>query len=172
MQTTSQLARLVHSALVAIVSVTSLEACQGDAPDQQASGDFSAIRAEIDELRSEYETAVAAGDSTAMATLLADGAVMVRPGSPDWDAMAAAASGAPFPPGAKIAITPIEVVPLNKEWAYEFGTATTTYTPEGSNTTLQLRDTYLILFRNTGKGWKAYREVASSAPPPGGWPQG
>ena len=95
---------------------------------------------------------------------------MVRPGGPDWDAMAAAAAGAPFPPGAKIAITPIEVVALSKEWAYEFGTATTTYMPEGSDKELELHDTYLILFRNTGKGWQAYREVASSAPPPSGWP--
>ena len=95
---------------------------------------------------------------------------MVRPGGPDWDAMAAAASGAPFPPGAKIAITPIEVVALSKEWAYEFGTATTTYIPEGSDNEVELHDTYLILFRNTGKGWQAYREVASSAPPPSGWP--
>jgi hypothetical protein len=85
--------------------------------------------------------------------------------------MAAAASGAPFPPGAQIAISPIEVVALSKEWAYEFGTATTTYLPEDSENVLELRDTYLILFRNTGKGWQAYREVASSAPPPGGWPQ-
>ena len=84
--------------------------------------------------------------------------------------MAAAAAGAPFPPGAKIAITPIEVVALSKEWAYEFGTATTTYTRDGSDKVLSLHDTYLILFRNTGKGWQAYREVASSAPPPSGWP--
>ena len=97
-----------------------------------ATMDPSAIRAEIDKLRSEYETAVASGDSKALAAVLADGAVMVRPGGPDWDAMAAAASGAPFPPGAKIAITPIEVVALSKEWAYEFGTATTTYMREGS----------------------------------------
>ena len=97
---------------------------------------------------------------------------MIRPGGPDWDAMAAAASGAPFPPGARIAITPIEVVPLSKEWAYEFGTATTTYKREGSDDVSALHDTYLILFRNTGKGWQAYREVASSAPPPSGWPDG
>jgi hypothetical protein len=84
--------------------------------------------------------------------------------------MAAAASGAPFPPGAKIAITPAEVVALSQEWAYEFGTATTTYIPEGSDKAVALRDTYLILFRNTGAGWQAYREVASSAPPPSGWP--
>jgi ketosteroid isomerase-like protein len=84
--------------------------------------------------------------------------------------MAAAAKGAPFPAGAKIAIKPIEVVALSDEWAYEFGTATTTYTPRGSSEAVQLRDTYLVLFRKTsGGGWKAYREVASSSPPPGGW---
>ena len=93
---------------------------------------------------------------------------MVRAGGPEWDAMAAAAPEAPFPPGARIAIKPIEVVALSKEWGYEFGTATTTYTPEGADKAQQLRDTYLVVFRNTGDGWKAYREVASSAPPPGG----
>ena len=131
--------------------------------------DPSAFRAEIDGLRSEYGAAVAKGTPDAMAPLLADGAVMVRPGGPDWDAMAAA-SGAPFPPGARITITPIEVVALSSEWGYEFGTAVTTYTPDGAGKEQQLRDTYLILFRNTGDGWKAYREVASSAPPPSGWP--
>jgi hypothetical protein len=105
-----------------------------------------------------------------MTPLLANGAVMVRPGGPAWDAMAASAAGAPFPRGARIAITPIEVVALSEGWGYEFGTAVTTYTPEGADVEQQLRDTYLLLFRNTGDGWKAFREVASSAPPPGGWP--
>jgi ketosteroid isomerase-like protein len=130
----------------------------------------AAFRTEIDQLRAQYETAVARGATDAIAAVLADGAVMVRPGGPDWDAMSAAAPGAPFPPGARITITPIEVVALSKEWAYEFGTAVTTYTPAGADQAQQLRDTYLILLRNTGDGWKAYREVASSAPPPGGWP--
>ena len=91
------------------------------------------FRAEINKLRSAYEAAVAGGDPSAMSPLLEDGAVFVRPGAPAWEAMAAAAPGFPFPPGAKIAISPIEVVELSK-------------------------------------GWKAYREVASSGPPPGGWP--
>ena len=130
----------------------------------------SSFRTEIDQLRSKYEAAVVSGRLDQMAALLTDGAVMVRPGGPDWDAMTVAGSGAPFPPGARIRITPIEVVPLSKEWAYEFGTAETTYTPDGTGKAVQLRDTYLILFRNTGEGWKAYREVASSRPPPGGWP--
>lgn len=111
-----------------------------------------------------------AGDASAMSPLLDEGAVFVRPGSPEWVAMAAAAPGLPFPPGATIRISPLEVVELSAGWAYEFGTSITTYTPEGSQDAIQLRDTYLVLFRNTGKGWKAYREVASSAPPPGGWP--
>jgi ketosteroid isomerase-like protein len=130
-----------------------------------------AIRAAIDKLRSQYESAVASGRLEAMLPLLADGAVMVHPGAPDWKAMAVAAEGAPFPAGATISIRPIEVVAFNDEWAYEFGTATTTYTPQGSSEAVQLRDTYLVLFRNKGDGWKAYREVASSSSPPGGWPR-
>jgi hypothetical protein len=106
----------------------------------------------------------------ALTPLLAQGAVMVQPGAPDWNAMAATAKGAPFPPGATIATKPIEVVALSREWAYEFGTSITTYTPDGATGAQQLRDTYLVLFRNTGDGWKAYREVASAASPPGGWP--
>ena len=134
-------------------------------PSEQA-----AIKAEIDALRARFEAAVASGVPEQMIPLLADGAIMVQPGAPDWNAMAAAAKGAPFAPGARIAITPIEVVALNRGWAYEFGASITTYTPEGTNSVQQLRDTYLILLRNTGDGWKAYREVASAAPPPGGWP--
>jgi ketosteroid isomerase-like protein len=130
----------------------------------------SMVKAAIDELRLAYETAVASGRVEAIYPLLSEGAVMVHPGAPDWKAMAAAAGEAPFPAGAKIAINPIEVVALSDEWAYEFGTAITTYTPQGSKETIQLRDTYLLLLRNTGDGWKAYREVASSSPPPGGWP--
>jgi ketosteroid isomerase-like protein len=128
------------------------------------------FRAEIDRLRSAYEAAVAAGDVSALTPLLEEGAVIVQPGAPEWAAMAASAPGLPFPPGARIAIHPLEVVELSSEWAYEFGTATTTYVPRGSRDETQLHDTYLVLFRNTGKGWKVYREVASSGPPPGGWP--
>jgi ketosteroid isomerase-like protein len=145
--------------------LAALGACQSQTED------ISAVTVEIDQLRSAYESAVASGDASAMAPLLAEGAVMVRPGAPDWEAMAAAAVGAPFPPGARIVIKPVEVVALSKEWVYEFGTSTTTYTPPGATEAVKLHDTYLVLFRNTGDGWKAYREVASASPPPGGWPE-
>jgi ketosteroid isomerase-like protein len=167
---TRQPARRIGPALVAIFAAVSFGGCRSDRSDHQATFDPSAVRAEIDKLRSEYEIAVSSGDANAMSGLLAEGAVFVRPGGPDWDAMAAAAAGAPFPPGAKIKITPIEVIALSKEWAYEFGTATTSYKHEDSTEVSELHDTYLILFRNSGKGWQAYREVASSAPPPSGWP--
>ena len=161
---------LLCSIVIATASAATLAGCQREPPDLTAA-EQAAIRAEIDKLRSAYEAAVAYGNLEAMKPLLANGAVMVRPGAPDWNAMAAAAKGAPFPPGATIAIEPTEVVALNREWAYEFGTAITTYTPEGADSPQQLRDTYLVVFRNTGDGWKAYREVASAAPPPTGWPQ-
>jgi ketosteroid isomerase-like protein len=170
MSTTSQLARRTHPAAIAFAFLWTLGACQGESKDSEATVDATAVRAEIDQLRAAYETAVASGDANSLTPLLAEGAVMVRPGAPDWEAMAAAAAGQPFPPGSRIVINPIEVVALNKQWAYEFGTSTTTYTPPGANEAVELHDTYLVLFRNTGHGWQAYREVASSAPPPGGWP--
>jgi ketosteroid isomerase-like protein len=158
-------------ALVTLAIVGSLGGCQRDASSELSAAEQASIKAEIDQLRSAYEAGVASGNPAALTPLLADGAMMVRPGAPDWNAMAAAAKGAPFPPGATIAIKPMEVVALNREWAYEFGTSVTTYTPEGADTPQQLRDTYLVVFRNTGDGWKAYREVASAAAPQGGWPK-
>ncbi len=122
--------RRVRPALAAVVAAGSLAGCQQQA-ELPGSVDAAASRAAIDKLRTQYENAVAAGDLDAMSASLAEGALMIRPGGPEWDSMSAAASGAPFPPGATIDITPIEVVVLNKEWAYEFGTAMTTYTPEG-----------------------------------------
>jgi ketosteroid isomerase-like protein len=165
-----QICALLVRALATSVAIGSLGGCQRDSSNQLGAAEQTAIRAEIDQLRSAYETAVASGNPQTLKPLLAEGAVMVRPGAPDWDAMAAAAKGAPFPPGATIAIKPIEVVALSREWAYEFGTSITTYTPEGADRPQQLRDTYLVVFRNTGDGWKAYREVASAAAPQGGWP--
>jgi ketosteroid isomerase-like protein len=157
--------------LVTFLALCSLGGCQREASGQLGAAEQASIRADIDKLRSAYETAVASGNPETLTPLLAEGAVMVPPGAPDWNAMATAARGAPFPPGARIAIKPIEVVALNAQWAYEFGTSITTYTPEGADTPRQLRDTYLVVFRNTGDGWKAYREVASAAAPQGGWPK-
>ena len=154
------------------VAVASIAACEPNdraaAPpqsDQPAALDTAAVRAAIDSLRSDYEQAVASGNFDKMATALAVGAVMVPPGGPKWDAMFAS-SKLPFPPGATIDITPIEVRVLSPDWAYEFGTSTLTYKPAGAATAETMNDTYLVLFRKTAGGWKLFREVASSNLPP------
>lgn len=155
-----------------MVALVSLSACQ---PREQQSAhdaavDTAAVVAIIDTMRALYEEAVATGDLEAMGSILADGAVMVGPGGPAWDSLRAA-SPYPWPPGATLDITPIETVVLSQEWAYEFGTSMATYRPEGADEPRMLRDTYLLLFRNTGGGWKVYREVASPDLPgamPGG----
>jgi len=59
-----------------------------------------------------------------------------------------------------------ELLEESDEWAYDFGTSTATYTPEGASAPRTLRDTYLLLLRNREDGWELYREVASSALPP------
>lgn len=132
---------------------------------QSGAVDTAAVKAAIDSLRAAYENAVATGNFQPLGGMLAEGAVMVRPGGPQWDSLFAA-SELPFPPGATIDITPIEVRVLNHEWAYELGNSLVTYTPRGAAAGWSLRDTYLIVFRNTGDGWKIFREVASSNLPP------
>lgn len=152
-----------------VVLVVGLAACQPQRQQRSAGGaavDTAAVRATIDSMRSTWERGVAASDFKSMGTLLADGAVMVQAGGPAWDSLSAAGRGAPFPPHTTIDITPIEVRVLSPEWAYEFGTSAVSYTPEGSKEARKLNDTYLVLFRNTGGGWKVFREVASSNLPP------
>ena len=150
---------------VAALSVGACEPQQEHQPAQQVALDTVAARASIDTLRSTYERAVASGDFPTLGAMLAEGAVMVRPGGPQWDSLFGA-SELPFPPGSTIDIEPIEVHVASQEWAYEFGNSTVTYTPKGANQARSLKDTYVVIFRNTGNGWKVYREVASSNLPP------
>jgi uncharacterized protein (TIGR02246 family) len=168
----AMIVRHLHLALGVVVVAGSLAACQPQGQQQsgQPAADTAAVRAAIDNLRSAYEEAVASGNFENMATGLAEGAVMVPPGGPQWDSLFAA-SQLPFPPGATIDITPIEVRILSEDWAYEFGTSTVTYTPEGAEEARMLNDTYLVVFRKTDDGWKLYREVASSNLPPQARPQ-
>jgi len=161
------LRRCLSLAFLAIAAMASLLACQPQEqqPGQPAAVDTAAVIAVIDSMRTLYEHAVATGDFETMGRMLADEAVMVGPGGAQWDSLRAA-SEYPWPPGATLDITPIETVILSDEWAYEFGTSTATYTPEAANGPRTLRDTYLLLLRNTEQGWKLYREVASPALPP------
>lgn len=151
------------------IAMATLSACQP--PERQSPGatavDTAAIIAIIDSMGALYEQTVATGDFETMGNLLADGAVMVGPGGPQWDALRAE-SEFPWPPGVALEMTPIETVVLNEEWAYVFGTSTATYTPEGTTEPQTLRDTHLVLLRKTEAGWKLYREVASPALPPEG----
>ena len=153
-------------------AVASVAACQPNdqsqrqqPSEQPAAVDTAAVLAAIDSLRADYEQGVASGNFDKMATALADGAVMVPPGGPKWDAMFAS-SKLPFPPGATMHIKPIETRVLSADWAYEFGNSTVTYKPAGAANAETLNDTYLILFRKTPGGWKLFREVASSNLPP------
>ena len=156
-----------YLASLIFATTVSFTACQPQ--EQQASQvaavDTAAVVATIDSLRALYEQTVATGDFETMAGMLADGAVMVGPGGPQWDSLRAA-SEFPWPPGATLDISPIETVVLSEEWAYDFGTSIATYTPDGASEPRTLHDTYLLLLRNTQDGWKLYREVASPDHPP------
>ncbi len=124
----------------------------------------------IDSLRSAYQEAVNGEDWERLGALVTEDAVLVMPGPAAWDSMLAAASaaGTPFPPGATLEIESAEVGVLAADWAYDMGTGTVTWTPEGADEPRTVRDTYLVLLHRTADGWKVHREVASSRPLPGG----
>lgn len=150
--------------LLIVVVAVGLAACRSQSqkpPRQAATVDTAAVIASIDSLRAAYENAFAAGDVKKMATLLTDDGRFVQPGGAQWDSMRAASKG-PFPSGATLDISPMEVRVLSKDWAYELGTATLAYTPKGPGKERTLPHTYLLLLRKTPEGWKAHREVASS----------
>ncbi|MBI1392859.1 MAG: DUF4440 domain-containing protein [Alphaproteobacteria bacterium] len=154
---------------LAASAIALLSACGGEtAPASEF--DKAAILHALDDERAGFEAAVASGDPEAVMAAVAPGAAMVQPGSDAWRAMQAAAGGAPFPPGARIKITPIETEVISDEWAYEFGSSVVTYPAGADGDETAIRDTYLILFRKADGRWRPYREVASASPPPGGWP--
>ena len=143
----------------------------GQAPEvRDEPVDVDAALAALNAARSGFEAAVASGDMATVMAAVGPDAIMVQPGSADWNAMRAVAGPAPFAAGARISITPIETRVLSNEWAYDFGASVITYPSPETGETVTLRDTYLLVLRNEGEGWKPYREVASSRPPPGGWP--
>lgn len=143
-----------------------LAACQPRATEGDGSAaavDTAAVLASVDSLRSAYQEAVAAGDWQRLETMVTEDAIMVMPGSAAWDSMETASEG-PFPPGATLEINSMEVGVLAADWAYDMGSSTVTWTPEGADEERTLRDTYLVLLHRTEDGWKVHREVANSRP--------
>ena len=65
-----------------------------------------------------------------------------------------------LPPGATFEVSPLELDPLNSDWAYAYGTDTLTHA-DGNSASM----TFLVLIRKTDEGWKTFREVVSADQP-------
>ena len=131
----------------------------------------AAEEAAIDQVRDDFMAALAEGDFATLGALAHPDFIQVMPGGPDHLAMFAAAGDAPFPPGYSLDIRPQELVILDEEWAYEFGTTIISWQPAGADEPATIPNTYLMLLKKEDGAWKPYREVASALPPPSGWPE-
>jgi len=152
-------------ALFALILISS---CQPQERDQDTMEkgmaiDTMAVLSSIDSLRNNYQNAVNNGNYEKLSALVTGDAIMVQPGTSEWDAMREASQG-PFPTGTTINITPVEINVLSNDWVYEMGSSTITYTPTDSNEPVTLNDTYMVILKRTGDGWKVHREVASAMP--------
>lgn len=152
------------------ILLPALAACSDAEQSVAAPVDRVAAAGEIDALREQFQRAVAEGDMATLGAIVTTDAILLQPGSAEWKKMQATAGGAPFPPGATIKITPFQTTVIDAEWAFERGASLVTYPDPESGDEIELRDAYLIIFRNDGDGWRLYREVASASVPPEGWP--
>lgn len=152
-----------------VLATLALGACQPQAQqaEEAAAVDTAAITASIDSLRSAYEEAFNAGEWQRLQTMVTEDALIVTPGGAVRDSLQASPGG-PYPEGATLEINSAEARIMSSDWAYDMGTGTMTWTPEGAEEARSLSDTYLVLLRRTADGWKVHREVASSRPLPEG----
>ncbi|MEM5518561.1 DUF4440 domain-containing protein [Henriciella sp. AS95] len=148
-------------------TLTLTAACSTTAPPAI---DETAEAAAIDQVRANFTAAMAAQDFAALGALSHPAFEQVMPGGPAHLEMFAAATDGPFPPGYSLDITPKELVIIDEDWAYEYGTTIASYLPEGADVRVEIPNTYLMILKKHEGAWKPYREVASSLAPPGGFP--
>ena len=160
---------MTRFAMTAIAASLSLAAACTTMPAAPAL-DETAEATAIDQVRADFMAAVAAKDFAALGALSHPDFQQTVPGGPAHLEMYGHASAGPFPPGYELDITPTELVILNDEWAYEYGTTVASYLPEGADVRVEIPNTYLMILRKQDGAWKPYREVASAMPPPGGFP--
>jgi len=153
--------------LALLLLAVGLVACQPSAEPSShtATVDTASVIGAVDSMRALFEQSANARDFKRLRGMMANGAVVVGPGGPEWNSFSDASEG-PWPPGTTVEMTPVETGVLGTKWAYDFAVTTVTYTPAGASEPRTLRHTGLVLFRKMEDGWKMYREVASPALPP------
>ncbi|WP_291077427.1 nuclear transport factor 2 family protein [Hyphomonas sp.] len=153
---------------VMAIALTVVAACGQSEPYDPAI-DTAAETEQIDQLREDFVVAIAAQDFGALAALSNPEFEQTLPGGPEHLKMYEFAAG-PLPPGYSLDITPKEIVVIDEEWAYEYGTTIVSYQPDGADSPQRIPNTYLMILKKHEGRWTPYREVASASAPPGGWP--
>jgi hypothetical protein len=158
----------VCSALLATMLLFSLGcADQPEVVEEEmevASLDTTAVKAQIDELRNNFMAMVKTGDYSLMQNLAHPEFVAVGPTGEAWEKLASM-SDTPYPAGTILAISPMETTVINDTWAFEMGKSQVTFTPSDGSETIVANDTYLMIFKNEGNGFRLYREVATNTLP-------
>lgn len=131
---------------------------------EAAAVDTASIRSALDSVRSAFAEAFTAGEISSVSALLHPEVIYSPAGAPPIRGRDSviAYDQRNFPPGATLEIEPIDTRIIDDEWVFEIGTTTVSFTPEGAEEATSMESTYLVVLRNTGDGWKLYREVAGS----------
>lgn len=161
--------------LAAVVSaLLAALACgpQTPAPDpaaEKVSADEE--KAAIDEIRAKYIAAENAGDAAALAELYTENGVYMPANAPAAEGRSAIQSsyeGMFKQYKAQADATPVSVVEITGDWAFERGTFKTTLTPVDGGDPVEDAGKYVVVTRKTGDGWKVHYLIWNSDNPPPG----
>lgn len=162
-----------------VAVLASMAACR-PAGEQQATGgeagrmaeavDTAAVMTAIDSVRSAFVEAYSAGEVSRASPFIHPDFIYSPQGHPPIRGRDSviAHDQRNLPPGASFELEPVDTRVMNDEWAFELGTSTVTFTPQGADEETSMQSSYLVVLRNTGDGWRLYREVGGSNQPPGG----
>ena len=116
----------------------------------------------IEETRLAFMNAVKESDGETIGKLVTSDAIILPPGSDDWQMMYAESKNqGPFPYDS-ILMFPKETVLVSDSVAYDFGVSHVYYTNNDGNV-VELKDSFLVILKKDRDGtWRLHREVASS----------
>lgn len=137
-----------------------------------AAPDTAAVAAILDTMRDVFEQDLADGKFEESVSLVHPHFMQSPPGHPPIRGRDAAVAyqNRHLPPELTARFEPIKMQVIDDEWAYELGTFRAAYVPQGADEERSVTQTYLIVYRNEGDGWKVYRKVYNSDSPPQGGP--
>lgn len=149
-------------------AVFSVSCAPQEAEEQAPGTDVQAVRAAIEQVNQQFVEAFKAGDVATMASLYAEDAVVLAPGEEMVHGRAAIqeSMAAQLPPGVQEFSLATMHVGAEGSLAYEVGTYSLTFQPEGQPSVSDAGKYVVVWERQADGSWKLKADIWNSNAPP------